>query len=121
VDIAPHALYERITTPKRSGARFSESKHVYARSMLNERLQVLIRPDQRQRLEAEAKRRHTSVATLVREAVDAQFGAITPSDRIAAVDALRSMKGRFLSPDELARIGDEERDATLDAMMNAGR
>lgn len=90
-------------------------------SMLNERLQVLIRPDQRRRLEIEAKRRHTSVATLVREAVDARYGAITPSERTAAVDAIRSLHGRFLSPVELAGLSDEERDETLAATLYARR
>src|ERR1700736_293743 len=48
----------------------------YAVCMLNERLQILIRPDQRRRLEAEARRRGTSVAALVREAVDSRFGPV---------------------------------------------
>jgi hypothetical protein len=42
-------------------------------SMLTERLQVLIDTEQRRRLEAEAARRGTSVATLVREAIDTAF------------------------------------------------
>lgn len=44
--------------------------------MLNERLQVLIDRAQRERLDRESVRRGTSVATLVREAIDAAF----PSD-----------------------------------------
>jgi hypothetical protein len=87
--------------------------------MLNERLQVLIRPDQRRRLEAEAKRRHTSVATLVREAVDARYGAIAPAERVAAVEAIRSLSGAFLSPNELSRLIEQEREATLTATLNA--
>lgn len=42
-------------------------------SMLKERLQVLINVEQRQRLEREAASRGTSVATLVREAIDLAF------------------------------------------------
>lgn len=42
-------------------------------SMLKERLQVLIGAEQRQRLEQEAAARGTSVATLVREAIDLTF------------------------------------------------
>ena len=42
-------------------------------SMLKERLQVLIGVEQRQRLEREAAARGTSVATLVREAIDLTF------------------------------------------------
>lgn len=88
-------------------------------SMLNERLQILIRPDQRRRLEIEAKRRHTSVATLVREAVDARYGGITPAERAAAVEVIRSLEGQFLPPDQLARLGQEERDETLAATLDA--
>ncbi|MGH3133215.1 MAG: antitoxin [Gaiellaceae bacterium] len=78
--------------------------------MLKERLQVLISPDQRRRLEAEAKRRGSSVATLVREAIDAHVGAPTQDDRSAAVSAIEEMGGRYLSPDELEALVDEERD-----------
>jgi hypothetical protein len=42
-------------------------------SMFKERLQVLIGVEQRQRLEQEAAVRGTSVATLVREAIDLTF------------------------------------------------
>ncbi len=42
-------------------------------SMLNERLQVMIDRDQRERLERCARDRGTSVATLVREAIDLAF------------------------------------------------
>jgi len=56
-------------------------------SMLNERLQVMIDKDRRERLERRAKDRGTSVATLVREAIDLAY----PSDderRRAAGDAI---------------------------------
>jgi hypothetical protein len=45
----------------------------YSMSMLKERLQVLISSDQRERLEREAAERGTSVATLVREAIDLTY------------------------------------------------
>ena len=48
-------------------------------SMLNERLQVLIRTEQRVRLEHLAEQRGTSVATLVREAIDLAY----PDDDLA--------------------------------------
>ena len=38
--------------------------------MFTERLQVLMSKEQRRRLEAEAKRRHSSVGALIREAID---------------------------------------------------
>src|SRR5258708_857680 len=85
-------------------------KHVYAMSMLTERLQILIRPDQRKRLEAEARKRKTSVAAVVREAVDLRFNAVTPEDRRRALDELRQMHAQFVSPEELNRMVEEERD-----------
>ena len=77
--------------------------------MLSERLQILVTPDQRRRLEEEAKRRGTSVAGLIREAVDGHLGSVDREDRIGAVDAIRAMHGRFLSIDELNRLVEEER------------
>jgi hypothetical protein len=55
--------------------------------MLTERLQVLIATEQRQRLEQEAKARGTSVATLVREAIDLAF----PSDADRRREAAESL------------------------------
>ena len=52
--------------------------------MLKERLQVLIDREQRQRLEHEAAQRGTSVATLVREAIDLTFPPTMPLRRRAA-------------------------------------
>ena len=80
-------------------------------SMLTERLQVLISPAQRRRLEAEAQRRGSSVATLVREAIDERFGKITQEDRRRAVEEIAAMNGRYLTVDEMERIIDEEREA----------
>jgi hypothetical protein len=56
-------------------------------SMLNERLQVLIAREQRERLEHEAAQRGTSVATLVREAIDLTFPPTLPR-RQRAADAI---------------------------------
>jgi hypothetical protein len=61
--------------------------------MLSERLQVLIGRDQRTRLEREAARRGTSVATLVREAIDqvyppASIGRRTAADRILRAEPM---------------------------------
>ncbi|MFV2064649.1 MAG: hypothetical protein ACC726_14235 [Chloroflexota bacterium] len=60
--------------------------------MLNERLQAMVSEDQRHRLEGEARRRGTSVATVVREAIDEHFGVPTQDDRRRALDAITSMK-----------------------------
>ncbi|MCI0634883.1 MAG: antitoxin [Actinobacteria bacterium] len=76
--------------------------------MLSERLQILISAEQRKRWEAEAARRGTSVAGLIREAVDRDLGVLE-GERGEAVDAIRAMTGRFLPPGELDRLIEEER------------
>ncbi|MGH2500384.1 MAG: hypothetical protein ACRDF0_09905 [Candidatus Limnocylindria bacterium] len=87
---------------------------VYALLMLKERLQVLVRRDQRRRLEAEARRRRMSVGALVRDAIDASLGGIPEEERIRAVAEIRALRGgRFLPPSELERIVGEEREAVL--------
>ncbi|MGA9161803.1 MAG: hypothetical protein WB297_13195 [Actinomycetota bacterium] len=77
--------------------------------MFSERLQILVSPDQRKRWEAEAKRRGTSVAGLIRDAVDRDVRSLDRGDRAGAVDRIRAMQGRFLPPDELDRLVEEER------------
>jgi hypothetical protein len=72
--------------------------------MFSERLQILLSPDQRRRWEAEAKRRGTSVASMIRDAVDRDLGAVDRPVRVGAVDAIRAMRGRFLTIDELERV-----------------
>jgi len=81
--------------------------------MLNERLQVLVSAEQRRRLESEARRRGTSVGSLIREAVDAHFGSVTREDRLRALDQIKAMHGRYLPPDELNRIVEEEREEQI--------
>lgn len=89
---------------------------VYALHMLKQRLQILVTIDQRRRLEQEARRRGTSVASVIRHAVDAELCAITVADRRAALDEILAMEGRIASPDELNRIIEGERDEQLDAI-----
>ncbi len=84
--------------------------------MLTERLQILVTTAQRQRLEAEARDRGTSVASLIREAVDARFGAVTQADRLRAVEEIRKMNGPFLTPEELNRIIESEHEAGLETI-----
>jgi hypothetical protein len=81
--------------------------------MFNVRLQLLISPEQRRRLEVEAKRRKVSVASVIREAIDAHYGSVSPEQRARAVDEIARMRGRFLRPEELGRLIDEERDQTF--------
>jgi predicted DNA-binding protein len=82
-------------------------------SMLTERLQVLISVEQRRRLEAEAQRRGSSVATVVREAIDASLTRPTREERIQAVEAIKSMTGKYLPVEEIEAIIEEERDASF--------
>jgi hypothetical protein len=83
--------------------------HVYALHMYSERLQILVTPEQRRRWELEAKRRGTSIAGLIRDSVDREMGSLDREDRASAVDAIRAMHGRFLPPNELDRLVEEER------------
>ncbi len=80
-------------------------------------MQILVSADQRRRLEQEAERRGTSVASVVRDAVDAQLGGATPEGRRAAVDRIGALRGRPLSPDELNRVVEEEREAEADKLL----
>jgi hypothetical protein len=82
--------------------------------MYTERLQVLITPDQRRRLEAEARHRGSSVATVVREAIDSTVVGPTREERIQAVEAIAAMKIPNLTVDEIEAIIDEERDSVVD-------
>jgi hypothetical protein len=78
--------------------------------MLSERLQLLVTPAQRRRLDEESRRRGTSVGAVVREAIDARYGSATPDDRRRAYEAIERLQGTFLPPAEIEAIVDEERD-----------
>ncbi len=79
--------------------------------MFTERMQVLISREQRRRLEAEARRRRSSVGALIREAIDTRGAGATPEERSRAVAEIKSMRGgRFISPEELERVIHEERE-----------
>ena len=85
--------------------------------MYNERIQ-LISTEQRRRLEQEAKSRGTSVAAVVRDAVDAQLRGPTCEERLAAFERIRARRGApFLSPEELNRLVAEEREANFPALL----
>ncbi len=83
--------------------------------MLKERLQILVSAEQRRRLEEEARVTGMSVGALVREAIDARFGAPTVVDRRRAFAAMTAMSGRYLSPAELDAVVDAERDRAAPA------
>ncbi len=83
--------------------------------MFTERLQLLISPEQRRRLEEEARQRDASIASVIREAIDLHLGTVDRSARLRAVEELSAMNaGPFLTPEELNRIVAEEREAQFD-------
>lgn len=83
--------------------------------MFSERLQILISKEQRRRLEAEAQRRQASVASVIRDAVDAELGEVERGQRLQAVHAIAAMKGvPSLEPDELRRLIDEAHSEEID-------
>jgi hypothetical protein len=85
--------------------------YVYVQSMLSERLQILLSPQQKRRLEMEAEKRGESVGGLVRAAIDASYGTdTTREERLAAVERMREgpVAARFFTPEELTRVHDEE-------------
>jgi uncharacterized protein YbaR (Trm112 family) len=79
-------------------------------SMLTERLQILVSPQQKRRLEAEAKTRGESVGELVREVIDERYGnGPTRAERMAAVERMVSgPKIPFMTPEEINRAHEEE-------------
>lgn len=96
-----------------------DNRHVYGLHMLNERLQILVTAEQRRRLEREARDRGVSVGSLIRDAIDARYGGYSVEERRAAVEAIRAMSvhGRYVPPEELNRIIDQERDEIADEIM----
>lgn len=89
--------------------------HVYALHMYSERLQILISKEQRRRLETEARRRNASVASVIRDAVDAELGEVERGQRLQAVSAIAAMKtGPYLEPDEMRRLIDEAHSEEID-------
>jgi hypothetical protein len=85
--------------------------------MALERMQVLVRADQRRRLEEVARLCHTSVAAVVREAIDEHVGRKrTSEESLAALEWLEALPPiEHMPPDELrdlidTRFGDDRYD-----------
>ena len=90
---------------------------MYALHMLTERLQILVTPEQRRRLQSEARERGASVGGLVREAIDARFGAFSRQARVEAVEEIAAMEGgRSIPPDELNRLFEGGRDEEFERL-----
>ncbi len=89
-------------------ATFSDGMHMYT-----ERLQILVTPEQRRKLESEAEHRGESVGSLVRKAVDAAYDPVDRDGRRRALGELRAIgernRGIVLSPDELEALIEDAR------------
>jgi ribosome maturation protein Sdo1 len=72
--------------------------------MYNERMQILLSAEQRRRLEAEARRRDASVASVVRAAIDALAGAVPPERRAEALQRLGRRHAGFVPVAELNEL-----------------
>jgi hypothetical protein len=88
-------------------------KIVYVLHMFSERLQILLSPEQRRLLEGEARRRQTSIAAVVRVALDRELGLSSRDDRANALSEIRAMRAGFVSPEEINRITAGERDQAM--------
>lgn len=94
-----------LTRRSRAGSEIVDrGLSCYSMLMFSERLQVLIRSAQRERLEREAARRGASVATLVREAIDQTF---PPSDVNRATAASRLLGAELMEVPDIDELLDE--------------
>lgn len=90
--------------------------------MLDQRLQLLVSPEQRRRLEARAKETGKSVGQLIREAIDARYGSVSPEDRIrAAREIAEARGGRFLTIAQMDQIISDERTTNVPALRRGRR
>lgn len=78
--------------------------------MYTERVQILLSPEQRRRLEQEARRTGASIASLVREALEARFGGVTSEERRRAAVRLTSRTAEHVPPEELRELIDSRFD-----------
>jgi hypothetical protein len=93
---------------------------VYVLHMYRERLQILVSKEQRRLLEQEARRRGTSIAAVVRAALDRELGVPSRDDRAHALEEMRAMRAAFASPGELNQIIADERDRIATDMSAEG-
>ena len=100
--------------PFRTRRTSTIARAVYDVCMYSERMQILISKDQRRRLEAEAQRRGTSVASVIRDALERQLEVPTVEQRQAAWERLKAMRTAArsqptLTVDEIHELIHEER------------
>ena len=72
--------------------------------MFSERLQILVSPEQRLRLEAEAASRGVSVASVIRDAVDERLRGPTREQRLAAVERAAGRQAEYVPIEELNHL-----------------
>lgn len=75
--------------------------------MYSERMQILLPPEQRRRLEHEAQATGKSISALIREAIDARYPTVTREERIAAAEYIASLRADIPPIDELLALIDE--------------
>lgn len=88
-------------------------------SMYTQRLRVLITSGQRRRFDAEAKRRGSRVATIVRDAIDTTLSGTTHEERIRAVETIKAMKGKHQPVEEIEAATEGPMEAPCAAVMDA--
>lgn len=82
--------------------------------MYSERLQLLLSPEQRRRLDDEARRTGASIASLIRDALDERYGRLpTREERMAALERIRKAGSgkssqRTITPEEINRAHEEQ-------------
>ena len=78
--------------------------------MYSERLQILVSPEQRRRLELEAKARGVSISAIVRAAVDTTLPRrFSHDERIRAANQIAAMRIDLHGIDDVDRLIDETR------------
>ena len=78
--------------------------------MYTERMQILLTKAQRRSLEIEAKTRGVSVASVIRDAIDARTSTVPSDRRKAALERLMQMRIPYVPIDELNTLIDEAKD-----------
>ena len=86
----------------------------YSMCMLNHRLQLLLDDDRHRILVEEAKRRHTSVAAVIRDAIDKTLPAAKAARRRALADIILAAEPMPV-PDDPADL-----DREIDEMWDGG-
>ena len=88
--------------------------------MYNQRLQILISAVQRRQLEEAARRTGTSVAAVVRDAIDTRLGRVTTEQRRAAYQRQLRRTVTLPPPEELEALLDAQFDEEVGGARRSG-